>query len=112
MTARDDWSRDPSVRAMRGLFSGMEAGQDDLLQRLGISPYDRRLRPCREEARDLFERVLSLSAARGRGQDQEDAARLYVYCLVRALKQNGVPMPTMAVTEDNTFEKLFREAME
>lgn len=111
MTERDDWGRDPSVRAMRGLFSRMEAGQDDLLQRLGISPYDSRLRPCREEARDLFERVFSLSAARGGEENERDAARLYVYCLVRALKHNGVPMPTMAVTEDNTFDELFRQAM-
>ena len=57
MTVRDDWSSDPSVRAMRGLFSGMEAGQDDLLKEVGISSHDSRLRPCREEARDFFERV-------------------------------------------------------
>ncbi len=111
MNNSNDWGSDPSVRAMRRLFGRMESGQKELLQRLEISPHDGRLRACREDARDLFERVLSRSAA-GRGQNEGDAAALYTHCLIRALKQNGVPMPTMAVTEDNTFEKLFREAME
>jgi hypothetical protein len=111
MTTRNDWDRDPSVRAMRGLFSRMEAGQDDLLKEVGISSHDSRLRPCREEARDFFERVLSLSAARGRGQSEVDAAALYIHCLIRALKQHGLPVPAGAFQKDSPIEELFRESM-
>lgn len=111
MSGRDDWGRDPSIRAMRRLFARMESGQKELLQGLGISSHDSRLRPCREEARDLFERVLSRSAA-GRGQTEEDAAGLYIHCLIRALNHHGVPVPTGAVSKDtNAFEDLIREAM-
>jgi hypothetical protein len=111
MTARDDWGRDPSVRAMRRLFVRMESGQKELLQRLEISPHDRRLRPCREDARDLFEQVISRSGA-GRGQDEGDTAALYIHCLIRALKQHGLPFPVEAVREDDPLEGLIEEPVE
>jgi len=110
MTAGNDWGLDPSVRAMRGLFSRMEAGQKELLQRLGISPHDSRLRACREDARDLFERVLSGSAA-GRGQNEGDAVAFYIHCLIQALKQHGLPIPAGAVRENDPLKGLVREAL-
>jgi len=108
---RDDWGCDPSVRATRRLFARMESRQKELLKQLKIPPYDTRLRLCREDARDLFERMLSLPAVRGRGRDEEDAAALYIHCLIRALKQHGLPVPAGSAPEDTTVEELFREAL-
>lgn len=108
---KDDWGRDPAVRAMRRLFSQIEADQKELLGQLELSPYDMRLRPCREEAKDLFERMLSLSGAKGRGQDDVDAATLYLHCLTRALKHHGLPVPDGTIPEDARLDEQFREAM-
>jgi hypothetical protein len=110
MTASDDWGRDPSVRAMRRLFARMESGQKDLLESFEISSHDARLRACREDARDLFERVLSRSAA-ALGQDEGDAATLSIHCLIRALKEHGLPIPAGAVREDGLLRGLIEEAM-
>ncbi|MFH1292625.1 MAG: hypothetical protein ABIJ44_00675, partial [Pseudomonadota bacterium] len=50
-----------SVRKMRSVFSHMEAEQSKLLKKLGMSPFDIRLRSAREEAKDVFERTWSLA---------------------------------------------------
>jgi len=106
---RDEWGRDPSVRAMRGVFARMESGQKTLLERLGISPRDSRLRACREDARDLFARAFSRFPA-GRRQNEEDAAALYIHCLIEALKQHGLPIPARAIREDDALKRLVGEA--
>lgn len=103
MNKRDDWDHDPSVRAMRTLFARMDLAQGDLLRRLGISPYDGRLRACREDARYLFERVTS-QPHKGSLQDEGDAAGLYIRCLIRALKQHGLPIPAGAVRDDDLLD--------
>ena len=49
----DEFGRDPSVRAMRRVFSAMEAAQKEFIMNLGLSPFDReteavaRESPCR-----------------------------------------------------------------
>ena len=98
------------MRAMRRLFAQMESDQKELFKQLEVSPYDIRLRPCREDAKDLFERMLSLSAAKGQGQDDVDAATLYVHCLVRALKHHGLPVPDKTIQEDPRLDEQFQEA--
>jgi len=110
MTAGDEWGGDPSVRAMRGVFARMESGQKTLLQRLGISPRDSRLRLCREDARDLFERAFSRLAP-GRRQTEEDAAALYIHCIIKALKQHGLPIPAGAIREDDPLKRWVGEAI-
>jgi len=95
---------------MRRLFAQMESDLKELLKQLEVSPHDIRLRPCREDAKDLFERMLSLSAANGRGQDDVDAATLYVHCLIRALKHHGLPVPDGTIQEDMRLDEQFREA--
>jgi len=110
MNNKNDWSSDPSVRAMRRLFARMESGQKELLQRLGISPYDGRLRACREDARELFERMLSGSSA-GRGQNEGDTAAFYVHCLIQVLKQHGLPIPAGVVRENDPLKGVVREAL-
>jgi len=86
----------------------MESAQKTLLDRFGISPRDSRLRVCREDARDLFERAFSRLAP-GRRQTEEDAGALYVHCLIEALKQHGLPVP--AIREDDPLERWVGEAM-
>jgi hypothetical protein len=108
---RDAWGRDPSVRAMRGMFARMESGQKTLLERLGISPRDSRLRGCREDARDLFEGAFSRFAA-GLRQAEEDAAALYIHCLIEALKRHGLPIPAGAIREDDPLKRLAGEAIQ
>ena len=105
MTTHDDWGRDPSVRAMRRLFARMESGQGALLKRLGIPPYDTRLRACRDEARDLFEKAFSRPGA-ARARDEGDAAALYIQCLIRALRERGLRVPADAVREDAQIGEL------
>jgi len=96
MAAKDDWDRDPSVRAMRRLFARMESQQKELLQQLGMSPYDPRLRSCREGARALFERMLS-RFAEGQGRAEEDTAALYIRCFIQTLRQHGLRVPEEAI---------------
>ena len=111
MNNGNDWSSDPSVRAMRRLFARMESGQKELLQRLGISLYDGRLRVCREDARNLFERMLSGSSAGRGGQNEGDAAVLYIHCLIQALEQHGLLVPAGVVRENDPLKGVVREAL-
>jgi hypothetical protein len=97
------------VRATRRLFAQMESDQKELLKQLEVSPYDIRLRPCRQDAKDLFERMLSLSGAKSRGKDDVDAATLYVHCLIRVLKHHGLPVPDKTIQEDTRLDEQFRE---
>ena len=78
MVERDNWGSNPSVRAMRGLFSRMETAQNELIKRLRLFPFDRRLGYCREKARILFERAISSNRARAEGLDDEQSSSLYI----------------------------------
>jgi hypothetical protein len=107
MTTTDEWGRDPSVMAMRSLFARMESEQRTLLQRLGIPPYDSRLRACREDARDRFETVFS-GSAQGRPRDEKDAVSLYIRALIQALKERGLPVPAEALRENPRIRDMTR----
>ncbi len=111
MSKTGDWGRDPSVRTMRRLFSRMESAQKALLEKLEIPPFDSRLRDCREDSRNLFERALSLSATKGMGQGEDDATDLYMHCLTWALNRHGIRFPAEAIPGDNQIEALIQEAL-
>ena len=111
MVERDDWGNDPSVMAMRGLFSRMEAAQNALIKRIRLSPFDRRLRYCREEARILFERTISSNRARTEGLDDEESSSLYILCLSWALDRGGIRVPAGTFPDNSRLSELIKESL-
>lgn len=110
MIERDEWGVDPSVKRMRRIFSRMEAAQEELLEILQVSPYDRRLGEGREMAKALFEMAWPLAASRGMGSDGE-AAGLYRICLARALGRNGINIPETLNREYPGLASVLQEAL-
>lgn len=110
-TDKDDWGLDPSVRRMRRVFSEMESAQDVLLEHLKITLFDKRLRPAREGAMDLFHRSWSLSARKGLSINENQTAGLYISCLAWALSQVGVNVPSDLLPDDESIKVLMKEAL-
>jgi hypothetical protein len=71
----------------------LELRQREVLEDLGISPFDARLRRWREQARTLFERSWADEARAGADWGPEQAADLYARSLRRILASSGVPVP-------------------
>ena len=109
MNGIDEWGRDPSVRSMREVFSRMEEGQRKLLEQLGISPLDGRLRPVRDKARILFEKAWSCSATQGINTGDDTVAGIYMFCLAWALGQSGIEVPDKFLPGDDRLKDLIRE---
>ena len=112
MNERDDWGSDPSVRKMRSVFSHMEAEQSKLLKKLGMSPFDIRLRSVREEARDVFERTWSLANSRGLNVDEVEIAGLYTRCLAWGLRKTGIQVPTEGLPCEEHLNVLLQEVLQ
>jgi hypothetical protein len=81
----DEWGRDPSVRAMRGIFKTMEDAVDDLLEQLNISPLDHRVRGWLEQALANYEQAWHEARRAGIGMDETMAAAVYVDCLMKVI---------------------------
>ena len=94
MFSQDEWGHDPSVQMMRRVFAQMEGTQKDLLECLKLSPLDERLRRVRELARNLFEQAWPRAQQKGLTQNEEDAAKLYLHCLVKMLNWEGIKTPS------------------
>jgi len=105
----DDWGRDPSVRFLRQVFRRVETDQKNLLDQLRISPVDSRLRPWRETTLRLFEKTWALAARRGLARDEKGAATLYLGCLVRTLRSEGVEVPSGTVPDDEELSRMIQE---
>ncbi len=90
MSQADTWGMDPQVRAMRAVFQAMEEEGQKLLSRAGISPQDPRLRAWRDLARDLFSAAWPRAMRQDLARDPQGAGRLYLLCLARVLKGEGV----------------------
>ena len=112
MNERDDWGSDSSVRKMRSVFSHMEAEQSKLLKKLGMSPFDIRLRSAREEARDVFERTWSLANSRGLNVDEVEIAGLYMRCLAWSLRKAGIQVPTEGLPCEEHLNVLLQEVLQ
>ena len=104
MPFQDEWGQDASVQSMRRVFSLIEEAQRELLLCLNISFLDPRLRRCREQALELFERTWSKAVRRGM-TGEEDAAPLYLHCLAQTLRLAGVDVPDESLSRD---EKIIR----
>ena len=112
MNERDEWGIDPSVRKMRSVFSHMEAEQSKLLKKLGMSPFDLRLRSAREEAKDVFERAWSLANSRGLNVDEEEIAGLYMCCLAWGLRKTGIQFRTEGFPCEEHLNVLLQEVLQ
>ncbi len=110
ISSGDEWGRDPSVRVMRQVFHRAEVAQEELLAGLGISPFNSRLRGWRETALELFERAWNTASRRGLFLGEEEAAALYVQCLLRILVKDGVEAAAN-VEPDEKFTGLLEEVM-
>ncbi len=93
MMEQDPFGHDPQVRYMRRVFGCMEKEQNDLLEKIGISSLDERLRRFREIALRLFEKTWGMAVQRGIVENENDAAVLYLYCLSYALSTRGITVP-------------------
>lgn len=112
MNERDEWCSNPSVRKMRSVFSHMEADQSKLLKKLGMSPFDLRLRSAREAAKDVFERTWSLANSRGLNVGEEAIAGLYMRCLALGLRKTGVQVPTEGLPCEEHLNVLLQEVLQ
>ena len=107
----DEWGRDPSVRVMRQVFHRAEVAQEELLVGLSISPFNPKLRGWREAALELFEQAWSTASRRGLFVNEEEAAALYVQCLLRILVKDGVAGAAKVISEDEKITRLLEEVM-
>ena len=105
------WELDPSVRIMRRVFERIEAAQNELLQSLGISPFDTRLRPWRETALTLFEKSWVQAKKHGIDVEEEQVPALYIQCLIRTIDKEGVQVPRNEFTHDEKIMMLLKETL-
>lgn len=111
LTDTDTWGLDPSVQAMRLIFTSMEKAQTELLKNLKMSPFDKRLRPAQESARKIFEKAWALSVKRGNEIGENEVSALYAHCLAQALLMAGVEIPDRILTGSNDLAMLIKEAI-
>jgi len=107
----DEWGRDPSVRAMRGIFKTMEDSVDDLLKQLNISPLDHRVRVWLEQALAEYEGAWIEARRQGVRLDEKMAAAVYAHCLGAVIGADGISVPESRVTIDKDVERLIREVV-
>ncbi len=111
MRFEDEWGHDPSVQSMRRVFSYMEQAQQELLSHLSISPFDQRLRHCRDQALELFEKAWPLAVRQGIMMSEKDAVPLYIHCLARTLSSVGVEVPGALLPGNEKITRFLQEKL-
>ena len=107
----DEFGRDPAVHAMRRVFASMEAVQQQILQAAALSPFDRRLRPWREQALQFFEQAWTRARKSGLARDEDEVAALYAICLAGVLERGRVAVPAEALPRNEALEGIVREIL-
>jgi hypothetical protein len=102
----DEWGRDPAVRQLRRIFGVIEAGQQRLLDRLGIDRLDARLGQWRRMTLHLFEEQWAASAQQGLRLEEKDVGDLYLRCMARVLGTRGIGVPADAMAANEKVERL------
>ena len=110
-TTADEFGRDPSVRAMRRVFSAMEATQKEFILNLGLSPFDHRLRRWRERALVVFEESWARTARSGLELSETEAGALYVHCLEEIMTREGMDVPPEILPQSEKIKKILREVL-
>jgi hypothetical protein len=108
---KDEWGHDPSVQSMRRVFSYMEEAQQELLKNLSISLFDTKLRHCREQALELFERAWPLAVRQGMTINEKETATLYIHCLAQALSLVGFEVPNELLPRDKKVILFLQKAL-
>ncbi len=111
ISSGDEWGKDPSVRVMRQVFHHLEVVQGELLAGLNISPFNPKLRSWREAALELFEQAWSRASGRELFVGEEEAAALYVQCLLRILSKDEVAGASEVISENEKIKGLLEEVM-
>jgi hypothetical protein len=96
---------------MRRVFAHIEKEQNILLEKIGMTRYDERLRRFREMALKLFEKTWGMAMQRGIVENEEDAATLYLYCFSYALSTRGIAMPSDALPEHKGIQEFAKEVL-
>ena len=110
-TTVDEFANDPSVRAMRRVFSAMEATQKEFIVNLGLSPFDRRLRRWRERALVVFEASWARTARSGLELSETEAGALYVHCLGKIMTREGLDVPPEILPQNEKIKKILTEVL-
>jgi len=110
MDIRDEYARDPSVRMMRKVFEKMEGAQSAILADLNVSSLDERIRLWRERALIIFERAWSYAMRKGISMDENEAANIYVFSLIRVMGSDGMEIPEKLLPRQPDVSKIFEEA--
>ena len=108
---QDEWGQDPSVRFMRRVFRETEKDQERILAALNVSRFDTRLRKWREGARKTFEEAWPQALRQGLALAEEEAATLYAYCFVRALRLDGMDVAIEALPSDERLSGFLQEVV-
>ena len=90
---------------MRRVFAQMGNIQEDMLQRLNVSPFDYRLRRIRAFALRLFEKTWVEALNRRIVNNEEESAALYARCLAKALTANRIEVPQNILPENKEIDK-------
>jgi hypothetical protein len=105
----DEWGRDPSVRAMRKIFKGMETSLEEILERLDIAPYDQRIRGWLEKALVKFKKSWIVADQMGITMDEKIAPLVYTCCLAKVIGSEGIEIPEGLLPEQKDTERLIHE---
>ena len=108
-TGPDEWSRDPTVRAMRRVFAAMEKAQKEFINNLGLSPLDPRMRRWRERALAAFDASWARNARTGVQLSETETGALYVHCLGNIMNREGIDVPAEILPRSEKLQKILRE---
>lgn len=105
----DQFAGDPQVRYLRRVFAGIEWKQRELLERIGISLTDYRLKRVREAALKHFEKAWMLAGRRGVTETEDEIGNLYVLCLARILAGNRISVPDKFLPSNPKMNDVIKE---
>ena len=110
MVDKDEWGQDPSVQAMRKVFSRMERDQNAFLYELQVSFFDERIRRWRDGALIIFEKMWGHASQRGIPVDEQRASDIYIFSLARVMNSDNMKISEEMLPKDRELEEIFKEA--
>ncbi len=107
----DQWGHDPNVQMMRQIFALLEKSQKELLEAMGISLFDPRLKRARHYSRDLFEQSWPVAMQKGIVTNENETSLLYQHCLVLALKWSGIKVQNLVLPDNDRIARFVQEKL-
>ena len=109
MVDKDKWGRDPSVQAMRKVFSSIERDQNAFLHRHQVSFFDERIRRWRDKALVIFEKMWGHASQKGIPVDEQRATDIYIFSLARVMSSDNMKISEEMLPKDRELEEIFKE---